>query len=171
MCAFWVGCGRTSMVWRPFTAPLSRLTSPWRQGLWRRSGHGAGPREDRGPQAHKLKGERKAGGEAGIRTLGRAFGPYNGLANRRLQPLGHLTVLRKFSIRQGATCEHPDVSAVVPETVPARTGTGGPGASWPQSGQRGRRAGPACGRMVCLSPSVRPSRPPAERSTVHRTPA
>ena len=31
------------------------------------------------------------GGEAGIRTLGRAFGPYNGLANRRLQPLGHLT--------------------------------------------------------------------------------
>ena len=32
-----------------------------------------------------------AGGEAGIRTLGRAFRPYNGLANRRLQPLGHLT--------------------------------------------------------------------------------
>src|SRR5688572_21817824 len=32
------------------------------------------------------------GGEAGIRTLGRAFRPYNGLANRRLQPLGHLTV-------------------------------------------------------------------------------
>ena len=34
----------------------------------------------------------KAGGEAGIRTLGRAFRPYNGLANRRLQPLGHLTL-------------------------------------------------------------------------------
>jgi hypothetical protein len=34
---------------------------------------------------------RKTGGEAGIRTLGRAFRPYNGLANRRLQPLGHLT--------------------------------------------------------------------------------
>ncbi len=32
------------------------------------------------------------GGEAGIRTLGRAFRPYNGLANRRLQPPGHLTV-------------------------------------------------------------------------------
>ena len=31
------------------------------------------------------------GGEAGIRTLDTAFGPYNGLANRRLQPLGHLT--------------------------------------------------------------------------------
>ena len=33
----------------------------------------------------------KAGGEGGIRTLGRGFSPYNGLANRRLQPLGHLT--------------------------------------------------------------------------------
>src|SRR3954465_13937964 len=32
------------------------------------------------------------GGEAGIRTLDTAFRPYNGLANRRLQPLGHLTV-------------------------------------------------------------------------------
>ena len=31
------------------------------------------------------------GGEAGIRTLGRGLCPYNGLANRRLQPLGHLT--------------------------------------------------------------------------------
>ena len=35
----------------------------------------------------------KAGGEAGIRTLGRALRPYNGLANRRLQPLGHLTFI------------------------------------------------------------------------------
>ena len=35
--------------------------------------------------------KKQCGGEAGIRTLGRGFGPYNGLANRRLQPLGHLT--------------------------------------------------------------------------------
>jgi hypothetical protein len=34
---------------------------------------------------------RTCGGEAGIRTLGTGFSPYNGLANRRLQPLGHLT--------------------------------------------------------------------------------
>ena len=34
----------------------------------------------------------EAGGEAGIRTLGTGFSPYNGLANRRLQPLGHLTL-------------------------------------------------------------------------------
>ena len=33
----------------------------------------------------------KVGGEAGIRTLGTTLRSYNGLANRRLQPLGHLT--------------------------------------------------------------------------------
>jgi hypothetical protein len=32
-----------------------------------------------------------SGGERGIRTPDRAFQPYNGLANRRLQPLGHLS--------------------------------------------------------------------------------
>ena len=32
---------------------------------------------------------RKIGGAGGIRTLDRALQPYNGLANRRLQPLGH----------------------------------------------------------------------------------
>ena len=31
------------------------------------------------------------GGERGIRTLDTGFSPYNGLANRRLQPLGHLS--------------------------------------------------------------------------------
>lgn len=30
-------------------------------------------------------------GEGGIRTLERGFHPFNGLANRPLQPLGHLT--------------------------------------------------------------------------------
>jgi hypothetical protein len=32
------------------------------------------------------------GGAGGIRTLDTAFQPYNGLANRRLQPLGHSTI-------------------------------------------------------------------------------
>ena len=37
-----------------------------------------------------LKGQNtRDGGVGGIRTLGTAFQPYNGLANRRLQPLGH----------------------------------------------------------------------------------
>src|SRR5579863_953088 len=33
----------------------------------------------------------KFGGDGGIRTLDRALQPYNGLANRRLQPLGHIS--------------------------------------------------------------------------------
>ena len=34
----------------------------------------------------------KFGGDGGIRTLDRALQPYNGLANRRLQPLGHSSI-------------------------------------------------------------------------------
>jgi hypothetical protein len=37
---------------------------------------------------------RRDGGAGGIRTLDTAFQPYNGLANRRLQPLGHSTTLK-----------------------------------------------------------------------------
>ena len=40
----------------------------------------------------RLISERTRYGEGGIRTLDRAFQPYNGLANRRLQPLGHLSL-------------------------------------------------------------------------------
>ena len=36
-------------------------------------------------------GMHESGGERGIRTLDTGFSPYNGLANRRLQPLGHLS--------------------------------------------------------------------------------
>src|SRR6476620_11389106 len=42
----------------------------------------------------------ETGGEAGIRTLDTAFRPYNGLANRRLQPLGHLTAQGKCNGNQ-----------------------------------------------------------------------
>ena len=36
-------------------------------------------------------GDKTSGGEGGIRTLDTGVSPYNGLANRRLQPLGHLS--------------------------------------------------------------------------------
>src|SRR6266700_3856326 len=42
-----------------------------------------------------------AGGDGGIRTLDRALQPYNGLANRRLQPLGHVS----------STADMPDAAA------------------------------------------------------------
>jgi hypothetical protein len=37
-------------------------------------------------------GQALIGGAGGIRTLDRALQPYNGLANRRLQPLGHSSI-------------------------------------------------------------------------------
>jgi hypothetical protein len=39
-----------------------------------------------------------AGGDGGIRTLDRALQPYNGLANRRLQPLGHISAVINQSL-------------------------------------------------------------------------
>jgi hypothetical protein len=41
------------------------------------------------------------GGAGGIRTLDTALQPYNGLANRRLQPLGHSSI-QNFSLRDEA---------------------------------------------------------------------
>ena len=68
-----------------------------------------------------------AGGEAGIRTLDTGFGPYNGLANRRLQPLGHLTVLnnstavsalRLSSIRRRWSRLHFGCTRPIPTPLP-----------------------------------------------------
>ena len=36
-------------------------------------------------------GLKTSGGEGGIRTLGTGVSPYNGLANRRIRPLCHLS--------------------------------------------------------------------------------
>src|SRR3989441_2581905 len=58
-------------------------------------------------------------GEGGIRTPDRGISPYNGLANRRLQPLGHLSnvaavelsrqaVVVEGSSPSGATSGHPN---------------------------------------------------------------
>ena len=46
------------------------------------------------------RGLRLAHGAGGIRTLDRALQPYNGLANRRLQPLGHHSQAGILSGRQ-----------------------------------------------------------------------
>jgi hypothetical protein len=42
-------------------------------------------------EAREIISQSAYGGDAGIRTLDRALQPYNGLANRRLQPLGHVS--------------------------------------------------------------------------------
>src|SRR5713226_2168975 len=51
------------------------------------------------PVARRAKG----GGAGGIRTLDRALQPYNGLANRRLQPLGHISGCHAYARRVGTS--------------------------------------------------------------------
>ena len=73
----------------------------------------------------------KFGGEAGIRTLGTTLRSYNGLANRRLQPLGHLTATRKLSINEIAVYGRSNVCSMVPEIVPAGVPAGAPATTSP----------------------------------------
>ena len=61
---------------------------------------GPGNRVDLGATKFKLQSYINiviTGGDGGIRTLDRALQPYNGLANRRLQPLGHISAARRDS--------------------------------------------------------------------------
>ena len=71
--------------------------------------------------------QRQSGGEAGIRTLGRGLCPFNGLANRRLQPLGHLTA---SAVREpagaGRNTNYTPMWPVVRPRPPRRPGTGHP---------------------------------------------
>ena len=48
------------------------------------------------------------------------LGPYNGLANRRLQPLGHLTATRMLTIYDISIYEAGDVPTIVPERLPSK---------------------------------------------------
>ena len=56
----------------------------------------------------------KSGGEGGIRTPGTGFSPYNGLANRRIQPLCHLSaanVLQHCNLLPHLVTVPPSVAA------------------------------------------------------------
>jgi hypothetical protein len=62
----------------------------------------------------------KIGGEAGIRTLGTTLRSYNGLANRRLRPLGHLTARLQVYVTKTLTwnpIEREAVKATAAYTV------------------------------------------------------
>ena len=64
--------------------------------------------------------QKLSGGEAGIRTLGRGLCPFNGLANRRLQPLGHLTA---SAVREPAGAgRNTDYIPMSPVVRPPRSG-------------------------------------------------
>src|SRR5260370_40432186 len=51
----------------------------------------------------------ETGGEGGIRTLGTGVSPYNGLANRRIRPLCHLSAVwfQQFTTRSSTLCLPP----------------------------------------------------------------
>ena len=55
-----------------------------------RQGFGGHPASREG--TCEARSAKQDGGAGGIRTLDRALQPYNGLANRRLQPLGHSSI-------------------------------------------------------------------------------
>ena len=84
------------------------------------------------------------GGAGGIRTLDTALQPYNGLANRRLQPLGHSTI-PSFSLRDAAEGIHYFPLAGGCLSAPSQKG-----ALLPQIGLRLKRA--------ALSPKTVPCR-------------
>ena len=97
-----------------------------------------------------------SGGDGGIRTLDRALQPYNGLANRRLQPLGHVSRTKQRVATYARRL--PPLQA-----LGARTG-----ARWSNdvlrglclgSGAEGRRLAPSAQerRMPSLSQESKPS--------------
>src|SRR5467141_193409 len=63
-------------------------------------------------------------GEGGIRTPDKAFRPYNGLANRRLQPLGHLSPERQRRQSPGLVQPpDPEVPLIAPDRLGGRFST------------------------------------------------
>ena len=60
-------------------------------------------------------------GERGIRTLGTGLNPYNGLANRPLQPLGHLSgtihsCYRPLRAKSNSSSAPGDRTSIVPHS-------------------------------------------------------
>src|ERR1041385_2112437 len=84
---------------------------------------------------------KEGGGDGGIRTLDRALQPYNGLANRRLQPLGHISATARYA-RHGGEPQAPDCECLIPA---------------PDLAGRGRRAA----RGYALVPPPASHSPPA----------
>src|SRR3954454_5091585 len=71
-----------------------------------------------GDQSEKTAFLMQENGETGIRTRDTGLTPYNGLANRRLQPLGHLSSdwnVERYSTREqnaSARCASPNPTNV-----------------------------------------------------------
>src|SRR3954465_4519579 len=71
---------RSRNIRRPSWKEVRRRPAGWQGG--------------RRPRNGRALADESVYGERGIRTLDTGLTPYNGLANRRLQPLGHLSPIR-----------------------------------------------------------------------------
>ncbi len=96
------------------------------------------------------------GGDGGIRTLDRALQPYNGLANRRLQPLGHVSALSASATGGWVAVLNGD-RGDMPKTAPIGKLAGGHGA---------RKNG--WGLCKILSPPCAGRAPPGVAELSHR---
>ena len=67
---------------------------------WLRPGFAGGYAKASGLRHALATLQRGDGGRGGIRTLDTNINPYNGLANRRLQPLGHSSILLNCLMRR-----------------------------------------------------------------------
>jgi hypothetical protein len=77
-------CGGSYGKGYPLVAALERVARSLNE-------HRRDPRQTIQECADRINQSIDPGGDGGIRTLDRALQPYNGLANRRLQPLGHVS--------------------------------------------------------------------------------
>jgi hypothetical protein len=81
--------------------------------------------------------EQLTGGAGGIRTLDRALQPYNGLANRRLQPLGHSSVGADMP-DTGASRKRPIARGRIPGDLTPSAMPGDHGSGLAQTPESGR---------------------------------
>jgi hypothetical protein len=95
-------CGGSYGKGYPLVAALERVARSLNE-------HRRDPRQTIQECADRINQSIAAGGDGGIRTLDRALQPYNGLANRRLQPLGHIS---GRNARRDICPTHPPIASV-----------------------------------------------------------
>jgi hypothetical protein len=132
-------------------------------GLLVSRGAATEPARSRDPKRGLGKG---AGGDGGIRTLDRALQPYNGLANRRLQPLGHIS-----EGQRGFSMPHCSAQGKAGEHRPGRfrrAATGGSPLTQRSARVRGRRRPTPVSTDFAMDPASRMGRARIVRASPRR---
>gem|GEM_PF-1794314 len=125
--------------WRLNRRPKAAPDSPAIASIEPTAARPLGPRLS---PSYRLKSWHPHGGDGGIRTLDRALQPYNGLANRRLQPLGHVSMpdrTRAYALCRWQIC--PRLRPMASEA---------PDREFRQIGRAGSRGAKTCETMALL---------------------